>query len=319
MDNQFQARIAAFAEKYQKGEEVYNALKDNRPEGMDVIISPMHIGDTIWVCIFMDAYKKKYGCDQILFVVPEYQEEFVRLFPQIDDVLGITEDEITALKVYMGFNSFWYENHIRYGFFHHEMTINSTGVYFITKVMATRDYDFMNASRKVFLGLDDDAVKNGAVEPNPPEDASKYANAVLLLPTARTQEGDVSSAFWKKLADKLKEKGYDVYCNYNNLPYEQMIEGTTPLSTKLAEIYNLSKSFKRFIGFRSGILDLIAVGHANITVLHPTYEDLPDMVVTPTTNISDNLYQLNALETLQAYQYRTSWEDELINTIVENI
>ena len=59
MDNQFQARIAAFAEKYQKGEEVYNALKDNRPEGMDVIISPMHIGDTIWVCIFMDAYKKK--------------------------------------------------------------------------------------------------------------------------------------------------------------------------------------------------------------------------------------------------------------------
>ena len=319
MDNVFQARIAALAEKYLKGEEIYNALKENRPEGVDIIINPQHIGDTLWVCIFLDAYKKKFGCKQILAVVPEYQTELAQLFTQIDDVLGLTAEEITALQSYIGFNQLWYSDHIRYGFFHYTISLNNSGVFFNSMFMGARDHNFMNKSRREFLELDDDCIKNGSIAPNPPESASKYSNAVMILPAARTQLGDIPESFWKKMVDMIKDKGYEVYCNYNNLPYETLVEGTIPLSTKLVELYNLSRSFKRFIGFRSGILDLIALGEGNITCLHPTYMDIDGLVMERDANISDHLYQLNSLESLQAYQYRSEWEDELLKVIVENI
>ena len=146
MDSVFQARIAALAEKYLKGEEIYNALKENRPEGMDVIIIPQHIGDTLWDFVFLDAYKKKYGCKQILAVVPEFQTELARLFTQIDDVLGLKAEEITALQSYIGFNQLWYSDHIRYGFFHYTISLNKSGVSFYFTFMGPRDHDFMNKS-----------------------------------------------------------------------------------------------------------------------------------------------------------------------------
>jgi hypothetical protein len=43
------------------------------------------------------------------------------------------------------------------------------------------------------------------------------------------------------------------------------------------------------------------------------------MVMERDANIYDHLYQLNGLESLQSYQYRAEWEDELLKAIVENI
>ncbi len=319
MDKDFKDTILLLTEKYAKGQEIYKILVGNSSENNEILICPAHIGDTLWIAIYAEAYKAKYGCEKLLFVVPENQAELLSIFPQIDDVFGVTGEELLCLKIYIGYNKRWYADHIRYAHFPFTMSINCDGVFWDNKTVAASDQNFMNNSRKAFLGLDSTAGKNGAMDPRPGAEDYKYSNAVLLLPAARTQPGSIASGFWEKLAAQLKERGYDVYCNFNDLPYETMVDGAIPLSTGLVELYNLSHSFKRFIGFRSGALDLLAIGNAAITSIHPEMANISGMTLTAESPVADNMGQFEGLSGLQSYQYRQEWEDKLIELIVNSI
>ncbi len=320
LDQQFEKTMLTFSTIYSKGQEIYAALEDNREEGMDILYCPAHIGDTLWICVFADAYKKVHGCSKLLFVVPQSQTELIKLFPSIDDTFGLSKDESQALEVYIGFNKFWCNSHIRFTHFEFHMYLDSFGINFTTHSTINNVRNHMNETRQKILELPSDSEKNYPIEPECDEEMKKeYANAVLLLPTAQTQVGEIEDSFWNKIVYELNERGYDVYCNYNNLPYEKLIEGTIPLSTGLTELYNLAPAFKRFIGFRSGILDLLTLAGGRITVVHPDTRGVEEMELTKESQIIDNLFQLRELEGLQAYQYKTQWENDLVEKIIERI
>ncbi len=320
LDQQFEKTMLTFSTIYSKGQEIYTALVDNREEGMDILYCPAHIGDTLWICVFADEYKKIHGCDKLLFVVPKSQAELTKLFPSIDGTFGITKDESQALEIYVGFNKFWNNDHIRFTHFKFNIYLDNCGINFVTHSSCTCTYDFMNETRKTILDLPSDCKKSYPIEPQCDEETkNKYSNAVLLLPTAQTQQGVIEDSFWNKIVYELTDLGYDVYCNYNNLPYEKLIEDTIPLATGLTELYNLAPAFKRFIGFRSGILDMLSLAGARITVIHPDIPGMDEMELTKESPVLDNLIQLRELEGLQSYQYKKQWENDLVAKIIERL
>ena len=287
---------------------------------MDIIYCPAHIGDTLWICVFADAYKKAHGCSKLLFVVPQSQVELIKLFPSIDDIFGITKDERLALEVYIGFNKFWNKSHIRYTHFEFLIYLDNGGLNCLTRPPKYDACNYMNVTRQKLLDIPSNSEKNYPIEPQCKEEMKhKYGNAVLLLPTAQTQVGEIEDSFWNKIVYELNEQGYDIYCNYNNLPYEKLIEGTSPLATGLTELYNLAPAFKRFIGFRSGILDLLCLAGGRITVVHPDTPGVAEMELTKESPVLDNLIQLRELEGLQAYQYKKQWENDLVAKIIERL
>ncbi len=320
LDKQFEKNMLTLSTLYSKGQEIYAALEDNREEEMDILICPAHIGDTLWICVFADAYKKVHGCSKLLFVVPQVQEELVKLFPSIDDVFGITKEERLALEVYIGYNDFWSKSHIRYTHFKFLLYLNSGGLNSLSRAPRACTCNYMNESRQKLLDIPFDSGKNYPIEPHCDEEMKHmYANAVLLLPAAQTQPGEIGDSFWNKIVYELNKQGYDVYCNYNNLPYEKLLEDTVPLSTGLLELYNLAPAFKRFIGFRSGILDMLSLAGGKITVVHPDTPGVAEMELTRESAIADNLIQLRELEGLQSYQYKKQWENDLVAKIIERI
>ena len=320
LDQEFQKTITTLGTIYSKGQEIYAALLDNRVEGMDILFCPAHIGDTLWIGVFADAYKRVHGCDKLLFVVPQPQVELMKLFPSTDDVFGLTKDERLALEVYIGFNNYWYSSHIRYVHFHHLIYLDRDGINYVCRTPYATTCNFMNESRQKLLDLPLNCEKNFPRGPICDEELKqKYANAILLLPAAQTQNGAIEESFWTKLVYELKEQGYEVYCNYNDLPYEILIDDTIPFASGLVELFDLAPAFKRFIGFRSGILDMLSLAGGKITVLHPETAGVEEMELTSQSNIIDNLFQLRELEGLQAYQYKEEWENKLVTTIVDRI
>ena len=102
MDNQFQSTIMSLSANYFKGMQLYSVLTDNMEDGTDIIICPAHIGDTLWICVFAEAYKQVHKCKNLLFVVPQSQSDLTDLFPSIDDTFPVTAEELLALEIYIG-------------------------------------------------------------------------------------------------------------------------------------------------------------------------------------------------------------------------
>ncbi len=310
--------IHPFAQAYSAGKELYRVLEENRPDNSDVLICPMHIGDTLWIACWADAYKQHHGCKNLLFVVPKAQENLPGLFPATDGVIPLSNDDMTSLRIYIGFNKLWYNSHIRHAHWRYNISICCDGCMFIDDAPTQRVHDYMNETRCNLLDIPNDSTKSVPISPKTAtSDESLYENAVMLMPMARTQSQLLPMTFWEKLVTALKNSGYDVYCNYNGFPDEIMIPDTKPLSSSLMEMYGLSSQFRRFIGLRSGICDLLAFGDAPLTVLHPKYEDITSMVIPYGAPVIDHIDQVRVSTKFQTLQYRQEWEYELIKEILK--
>ncbi|SFQ39596.1 ADP-heptose:LPS heptosyltransferase [Butyrivibrio proteoclasticus] len=253
-------------EKYKVGEQLYNALKEKRPNDTDIIISPMQLGDTVWFSAYAEAYKQKNNC-RVLYVVKKSQESIPGKYEAVDMVLGIENVEMEALCLYIVRNELWNSNHIIYGNHPGFIVLKNDG-YAIS--MGIDKYENIEAERCSILGLE------GKVMPSmmrktykyDAEMQNRYENSVLLLPAANTFK-TIDTDFWTRLAKYLKnEKGYKVYTNYNGLDCEMMIPETEPLSSTLDELQRMSKYIDLFIGLRSGICDYLAACGANLAVIY---------------------------------------------------
>ncbi len=316
MDENFQNQLVG---KFQSGQALYQILEDNCPADTEVLICPAHIGDTLWIACFADAYKAQHGCDRLLFVTPQAQAELPTLFPAVDEVLPLPSDQLGDLCFYIGSREYWYHSRIRYAHFRFQIISDQKSVRFRDQLPeGFALHEFMNSSRCLMLDLPYDSAKSVPIPPScTPELREQYRHSVLLMPAALTQPGGLLSAsFWEHLAAALTERNYHIYCNYNGLPTEVLIDGTIPLASSLTQMYHLAGAFDRFIGLRSGICDLLALAHAPLSVIHPRYDSIPSLVIPPDAPIRDHLCQLDPLAPVQTLQYRAEWEDDLIAEIL---
>ncbi len=318
-ENNFINTLEVVKSLYLLGEKLYNSIKEKFTPQTDVIISSKHIGDTIFLCAFIKAYKEQHNCNKVLMIVPESHQGFISMFPSIDMYLGFDSIDMEAIQDYIAIEGLWNADHIIYGHAPARLILNRDCVEFHeeykSKSMLVNTFDYLQLAegsepeRMIcrYLGYSE-------------EKDTQYGNGVLLMPGAYTYKtGQIPVAFWGKVAKKLSDSGFDVFTNYNNKDCEIMIEGTQPLATSLDELVDLSRYLKGFVGIRSGICDLVAETNSKLVCIYPQMTPETGMVVAPETLFKANLYYLGREEGIWNYQYGPDVEEELLDIIVSKL
>ena len=304
---------------YQLGERLYEALSKNRDEDTDIIISPKHIGDTIFLLAFISDYKKKHGCARVMMIVPDSQMELVHLFPSVDRILPVDYVDMEALQSFIFINEYWNRNHIRYAHAKGILELHRSGTVF------RENYTHASMLQNTFeyLEIDDTCKPERARLPFFPfseKHQELYGNAVLLMPGALSIEvNSVPLRFWVALSKKLQDVGLTVYTNYNGKEGELLIEGTIPLSTSFMELIELGRYFRGFIGLRSGICDLIAETDAKLVCYYPESNPETGIEVPPDALDYSCLYDLGREVNMWNYQYLPGQEGALLKETILRI
>ncbi len=80
------------------------------------------------------------------------------------------------------------------------------------------------------------------------------SNSILIAPDSVSIPASIDDVSWISLADKLKEKGFDVIFNCNNKErFKNYKKNFWDIKTTIQKINNM----KAFIGYRSGLTDVI--------------------------------------------------------------
>lgn len=97
--------------------------------------------------------------------------------------------------------------------------------------------------------------------------AAGKKNKILLAPVANSIAEGPGNSFWYRLAKELKLSGYEVYSNI--VMEEKPIEGTNPVFIPYGELSLFLDQNAIFIGYRSGLCDLIAPLKCKKIILYP--------------------------------------------------
>lgn len=90
---------------------------------------------------------------------------------------------------------------------------------------------------------------------------------ILLAPVANSIAEGPDILFWRELARRLNQTGYKVYTNVTN--DEKPIAGTEPVFIPYKELGSFLDDRAVFIGYRSGLCDLIASLNCKKIILYP--------------------------------------------------
>lgn len=301
---------------YELGRQVYELLVSKTVDGTHVIISPMHIGDTIFVCAFVHEYKNRNGCDKVLLAVPEKQTDICCMFEDINMVLPLDKVCLEALQDYIFINEYWNCNNIVYARGKGVLVVKRDNIYLDQK----SNYHTLRLNTLDYLGLPFDAAPKRMNLPQSgflPELYEKYSNAVLLMPGGYSIGTQcIPESFWARLAKVLSDAGIKVYTNYNDLDCEFIIDGTIPLTTGFKELVELSRYFLGFVGIRSGICDLIAETDAKLVSIYP---DNNDVVGFDELVEMSRLSELGRDKDIWNIKYSNQEEENIIDEIMKHL
>ena len=203
MDQKMEVLINSMKAIYDNGERLYATLQKQRPDGCEIIIAPLHLGDTVWLCSFIKAFKEQHGCNNVMMVIKESQKVIAECFPDIDAIYAITIADMNAIEFFIGINMLWNHDHIRWGFMEFAISV-SYGQYISTLL---GPYQSLLLSNRMYLDLKPDTMPARMRIPEfvqSSEMQEKFGNAVLLMPGAESREtGSVPASFWTSVAKAL--------------------------------------------------------------------------------------------------------------------
>lgn len=312
MDEQWKNLLLTIDESYVKGEQIYQTLMKMTGEKSEVLVCPEHIGDTVLIASMATEYKKQNALERLIIVSYTVPPEVLQLFPGVDFALKIEEQAMQMLGFYMIVTSYYYANGIRYAFYRRWAELHKNGI-ILNSVLEKRS--LIDTIRGMLdLGPATCMHQMENVPDVSEEERMKYRKAVMLMPGTYTEKA-MPASFWEKLAAAIREKGFDVYNNYNGRDCEIQIEGVTAISTSLLEISSLASCFSMFVGIRSGICDLLTFAGANKLLM--IYHGDQDMYKLETMTGDRYRYWLGNVEENSAI--RTVSEGELVDAICEGL
>ncbi len=289
------------------GEQIYELLSKRCPAGAKMVICPMHIGDTVLLAAYARAYKEYNDCSYLIFVVNDYQNSLIRLWPDIDASIPLTPNNMEALSYYVFATGRYNDNNILFASF-------KAGLIIADKISLYRDGekdDTVGGHARRYLGLPDSAVPTrikGDLDSAYMPDTRFKGNEVMLCPCAKS-ESMLPEEFWEILADKLKGRGYKVYTNFNNRSGEYVVKGTEAISSDLNEILDYCMRFKAFISIRSGICDLIGQTDAPLYVIYTSDRYWDDL----------DLIEMGKTDRIWKYRYADGEYNNLVKRIMQDI
>lgn len=295
---------------YSIGEKIYLSIQEYLGEKSNtgVVVAAGHMGDTVWLCMYAEAFKKQHGYERVVYLFWENQVKLAELYPSIDEIMSIDQDEMNALQFYMCVNKFYGQNDIYYGYYHVE---NYIMCYPNLSQIIDRHFGVqLSTHTEKMIGLEENSYRNGLQIPFIPEFEEwkeMFKNSVMLLPAAISVV-TVPIEFWVRLTECLQERGYSVYTNYNNLSCEFVVPGTDSIGMDLVELAALGQCFKGFVSLRSGACDLLAQADAPLFVLYKEESD-------------KSLYDMkdHRKDSVRDYIWSDEQEEEIIKDILVNL
>ena len=212
----------------------------------------------------------------------------------------------------------FYENKIRYGHIPCDIELTMPGTFFHIPP-GFGGSSLMDVWKTRILDLPEEAVTGEIVVSDdniPYENEEKYRNAVLIAPAAFTNKG-IPESFWEKLVERLKDRGYDVYCNSGGLDYDTVIKGSTELLLSTKELVVNAGFFKHVVAVRSGFTDLVTKTNAHMTVLHLGGSADKPLRVEYGSRL-DDVRDLGRMSGIFPLEYCSGREEELISLILED-
>jgi len=310
------------AELYNAGHNLYNMIAQTLEETEDtqVIVSPANLGDTVFIASLAEEYKKTYNIKNLIIVAKERQAQAVKWFNGVDDILGLSDDEIIALRYYFVISKNFYSHKIRYGHVPCEFYLEYPNV-FIHEPPGFGGDTLMHVWQERILHISKDCPISSLVVPDgivPSKDnIEKFKNAILLAPAAFTNKG-IPISFWNKLASVLIRNGYDVYNNNGGLSYDILIDGIKTFDATTEDLIINTPLFKHVVSVRSGFTDLVSKVPSSLTVLHLGGNPSGSLRVEYGKR-NDDVRDLGRIENIYPIVYCGEREDEIINLILENI
>ena len=306
---------------YARGFELYQVLANTLKKslGTEMIVSPANLGDTVFIATLAKAYKEAHRVNKLLICAKERQADAAEWFEGVDGVLGLSDQEMVALRYYFTVSRNFYSNGIRYG--HIPCFIDST----VPDTFLHIDPGFgglplINVWERRILDLPDHSKTGNILMPEDAMagvDRTKYENSVLIAPAAFTNKG-IPVTFWEKLVNRLLDMGHTVYCNSGKLYYDYVIKGSIECVLTTKELIVSAPLFKHVVSVRSGFTDLVSKTDANLTVLHLVGQKEGSLRV-QYGEIGDDVRDLGRMEGIYPLKYFEDREDEIIDLIVENV
>ena len=244
------------------GEKIYSELIKHKE--IQFIVCPCSLGDTVNVGAFLKTYKKIHDKEKVILVVKEHQAALAGIFSGSDGTFELSETEMMGLRFYMSVYKLEKEGNVLYGYFR----MKEDDLWGTSNRMFV---NFVDEYKSLVLDIPPESVID-SVRLEKVEDENRFRDTVLFMPFCQGT-WRCSDEFWNGLIRYYKENGIKkIYSNVGN-PSDHAIEGTEGLSLSASELLAYSHQFKKIIGLRGGIFDVLALrSDVRLDVITPGIE-----------------------------------------------
>ncbi len=224
-----------------------------------IIFSRNGVGDIFFVASLLKEFKRK-NPGKIIYVTDKPKlSKFIKSFDAIDEVVANSDFEI--LQSTSPIQKSIRKGKINYIFFPYRGTqknytfADSYSNLLDLEYNPPRELPQLTHNNKLSAEKE---IKKLGITPN---------NTILLIPEAVMFDYRVlDTKFWKTLADRLLNLGYDVVFNSKNRAYKKYKN----TFLEMTDFIEFCKQIKHIVSFRSGICDVLAgVGISNLTAIYP--------------------------------------------------
>lgn len=292
------------------GEGIYSELIKHKD--IQFIVCPASLGDTVNIGAYIGTYKRVHKVDKVVLVVKKHHVPLVGIFTGVDGAFELSDDEMIGLRFYLTVFKKEKTQNVLYGYF--PMKENM-----LWETSNIKIFNFVDEYKAKILDIPLDSmiddIRPGTVDET---DNNRFSNSVLFMPfcqgTWRCRD-----EFWNGLIDLYRKQGVkEIYTNIGN-PKDYALEGTEGLSLSVPDLLRYSGQFRKIIGIRGGIFDVLALRNdVKLDVITPDLETCfwgkceIDVNRHP---LYFGLKNLNPNAKVREYSYTEGCDEALINEI----
>lgn len=214
-----------------------------------IVVCPFGIGDTLFVCMSIKAFKKLHK--NVLIICKKYTLDICKSFDSINAI-------IASDMVCSAFN--WYEanfksNNMKEYIYAHDKRVN------------IKEYDsILQRYGNGILGIKG-VFQFEYPKPYISDKICIDKPSIIIAPYAKSKTVQLSLDFWDEIVNYFISRGFRIFTNCSSVN-EEIIRGTERLCVSVGDLFYLSEKCSAFIAYRSGICDWIALSDTNMYVIN---------------------------------------------------
>ncbi len=232
-----------------------------RDTAWQIIYPPQGMGDILYICLLLCEYKKAHRKKIALVVTKPYFKQLAEIFAlEVDEVYPSNDTPLKHHKNVLNIEAELYEKGMKWESFRANL---------INVMKLDENARLQMQTRPIFTLNDTSlAIKNG--------------KSVIISPHATSCPKCAPDSFWTRLADGFLARGFGVVFNSN----DRAFAAYQCRLLSIGETIALADACGHFVGFRSGLCDVLAYFSACKKIF--IYPDKPH------TNTTAEQYLLDA-------------------------